>query len=35
LTNLQKLDCGENQISDLELDKFKKAVPDCKVYHNV
>ncbi|MEK8016054.1 MAG: protein kinase, partial [Candidatus Parabeggiatoa sp.] len=31
LRNLLYLNCGGNQISDSELDKFKKAVPNCKV----
>jgi internalin A len=32
LTNLQFLwCCWNNPISDLELDKFKKAVPHCRV----
>ena len=31
LTNLHSLSCAGNQLSDSELDKFKKAVPNCGV----
>jgi len=31
LTHLQKLHCSENQQSQLEIDKFKEAVPNCHI----
>jgi len=31
LTNLQRLFCRGNQLTQEEIDKFKKAVPNCEV----
>jgi Leucine-rich repeat (LRR) protein len=32
LTNLRELYCSNNKLTQAEINKFKKAVPNCKVY---